>query len=199
MIFVISAARAVRESLARPQPARRLKATSSPGSHTDDATSLRQSRMTNRTVARSIMRPPPDVRRGVVRVVREQWRRTRSLLRDWRTTRSLRSHRCSGRRGAVRQGESPLSQCARSTPLVVTAREPRRAYVRRREAAWTMKTTPSAMMIQFQTEKPSSIPSPTLTAMIRVKAAMVHQLRPRWCDSATFPPRSLRSTVSYRE
>src|SRR4051812_29011968 len=48
-----------------------------------------------------------------------------------------------------------------------------------------MKTTPTAMMSQSQTRKPSSIPSAMATTMMKLKAATVHQLLRRECDSAT--------------
>lgn len=48
-----------------------------------------------------------------------------------------------------------------------------------------MNTTPAAMMSQSQTLKPSSTPSATVRAMIKVKAATVPQLLTRECGLAT--------------
>jgi hypothetical protein len=48
-----------------------------------------------------------------------------------------------------------------------------------------MNTAPSAMTSQSQRLKPSSTPSATVRAMIKVKAAIVPQLLTRECDSAT--------------
>ena len=58
-----------------------------------------------------------------------------------------------------------------------------------------MNTTPTAMTSQSQTLKPSSTPSATVSAMIKVKAATVAQLLTRECDSATlsFPRVAIRS------
>jgi hypothetical protein len=55
----------------------------------------------------------------------------------------------------------------------------------RRKRAWTMNTAPTAMTSQSQTLKPSSTPSATVRAMIKVKAATVAQFLTRECDLAT--------------
>jgi hypothetical protein len=68
----------------------------------------------------------------------------------------------------------------------------------RRKIARTMNTAPAAMMSQSQTLKPSSIPSPTVRAMIRVKAAIVPQLLTRECGSATTSSFPLIGPVAQR-
>ena len=54
-----------------------------------------------------------------------------------------------------------------------------------------MNTAPTAITSQSQTLKPSSIPSATVRAMIKVKAATVAQLLTRECDPATSSFRSV--------
>jgi hypothetical protein len=68
-------------------------------------------------------------------------------------------------------------------------RAERLAFSRKR--AWTMNTAPTAMTSQSQTLKPSSIPSATVGAMIKVKAATVAQFLTRDCDLATSPVPSI--------
>ena len=55
----------------------------------------------------------------------------------------------------------------------------------RRKRAWTMNTAPTAMTSQSHTLKPSSTPSATVRAMIKVKAATVPQFLTRDSDLAT--------------
>ena len=61
----------------------------------------------------------------------------------------------------------------------------------RRPAA--MNSTESPRMSQSQTLKPSSIPSTTVRAQIRLKAPTVPQFRTRESDPATAPPRLIQS------
>jgi hypothetical protein len=64
----------------------------------------------------------------------------------------------------------------------------------RRKRAWTMNTAPTAMTSQSHTLKPSSTPSATVRAMIKVKAATVAQFLTRDSDLATSSlRRSIRS------
>jgi hypothetical protein len=56
-----------------------------------------------------------------------------------------------------------------------------------------MNTAPTAVTSKSQKLKPSSTPSATVRAMIKVKAAIVAQLLTRECDSAPSSFPSVRS------
>jgi hypothetical protein len=80
------------------------------------------------------------------------------------------------------RGRLPASDSARRG-AANQVRAERLAFKRKR--AWTMNTAPTAMTSQSQTLKPSSTPSATVRAMIKVKAATVAQFLTRECDLAT--------------
>jgi hypothetical protein len=80
------------------------------------------------------------------------------------------------------RGRLPGSDSARPGAAIQVGAE---RLALRRKRAWRMNTAPTAMTSQSQRLKPSSTPSATVRAMIKVKAAIVPQLLTRECNSAT--------------